>query len=204
MAFEDQLGGALFSRQYEKTFIDKVLAKEDSNKIRELIGKNNLNRSELMLLLNTIVGTEAKLLNYSEWDRYIILKFFVWVREFVKIAELNFDIMDKIHDKKNTCGACKKHIKTKDTSFKCACINPVPLWYKSEVLNSLINTNTQLIEHNVKFLIDLYLNISRTSLSLGASGFQELVRNKFEISYPEATTHNTEAKGGLLGLFKGR
>jgi len=83
---EDNITKGIFSGQAEKTFIDKLFAKEDVEKIRELIKKPKLTRSELLELLYLISANEAKLVNYSGWDRYIALKFFVWIREFIKVA----------------------------------------------------------------------------------------------------------------------
>ena len=42
---------------------------------------------ELLELLYMCIGTEAKLVNLSDWDRYVVLKFFVWIREFIKVVE---------------------------------------------------------------------------------------------------------------------
>jgi len=157
--FEDNLNKGLFSQQSEKTFIDKVLAKQDVDDIRNIIKKKTLTRSDLLELLYLLSATEAKLLNYSEWDRYIILKFFVWIRDFIKVAEFLYDYQDKLKENKQE-------------------LNPRT--------QALINNNVRLISHNAKFLIDLYFNIGRTTLSLGATGLLELIKNKFEISYPSA------------------
>ena len=89
--FEQAIAQQVFSKQQEKTFIDKILAKQDIEGVRELIKKPRLKREELLELLYLLTSTESKLLNYGEWDRYIILKYFVWVREFIKISELLFD-----------------------------------------------------------------------------------------------------------------
>ena len=178
MAFEDQLATSMFSPHSEKTFIDKVLAKDDVDRIREIIKKPKLKRSELLELLYLISGTESKLLNYSDWDRYVILKFFVWIREFIKVAELLYDYQDDLEKRK------------KKGTYEI-----------SERTKQLIDNNQRLIEHNAKFLIDLYLNIGRTSLSIGATGILEFVRNKFEISYPHMTSlprTADENKGGIL------
>lgn len=174
--FEDNLKQGLFTSTRERSFIDKVLAKDDVNDVRELIKKPELTRSELLEILYLISGTEAKLLNYSDWDRYVILKFFVWIREFIKIAEILFDYEDFLKQKKTILSPRAKR---------------------------LLKNNTLLIQHNAKFLIDLYLNISRTSMSVGASAFVELLKNKYEVIYPQQTgTTQVEQKGGLLQLRK--
>lgn len=179
--FEHSLASSLFSRDTEKTSADKVLARKDIEDIRELVKKPRLKRAELLELLYLISGSEAKLLNYSAWDRYVILKFFVWIREFIKIAEISYDYTDMLEQKE------KEGKLTLSPRAK-----------------KLLDNNQRLIEHNAKFLIDLYLNIGRTSLSLGATGFFELLKNKYELVYPQAapTTQSTNS-GGFLGLFGG-
>lgn len=162
MAIEDQLQQSLFKRDSERTFIDKVLAKEEVDRIRELVKKPKLARNEMLELLYLVGGNEAKLLNYSDWDRYLMNKFFVWLREFVKILEMFFDYREYLEGKEK-----------KDKNFKL-----------SSRFRKILDNNQALLEHQVKFLIDLYLNVGRTSLSVGATGFMELLTNKFEMAYP--------------------
>ena len=40
------------------------------------------------------------------------------------------------------------------------------------------------LEHTTKFLIDLLLRIDRTTMSLGAKAFDEALKNKYEVIYP--------------------
>lgn len=178
--FETALNGSMFSSNKDKTFIDKLLAREDTERLRELMRKNNWERSELLEVLYILGGTESKLLNYGAWDRYICLKFFVWLREFVKIGELLYDYREDL-----------------DIKQKKGTITISPR------TTQLLFNNQRLIEHNIKFLIDLYLNIGRTTLSLGATGILELLKNKFEMSYPQAAglaTQQTNAANG--GMFR--
>jgi len=181
MVFEGDIKRSVFSGTGEKTFIDKVLAKDDVKAIQELIKKKKLSREELLEILYLISGTEAKLLNYSEWDRYVILKFFVWIREFVKIAEFLFDYEDDLKKKKKE-GKVKISARTQ----------------------KLLDNNSNYIQHNAKFLIDLYLNISRTSMSIGMSSFIELVRNKYEVEYSPTQQTGIAQKKGLLGFLGGK
>lgn len=156
-SFEENLQRNIFSGQSEKSFIDKILAKDDIANIRELVRKPRLTRSDMLELLYMMTGSEAKLTNLDEWSRYILLKFFVWIREFAKIAEQLYDYDEYLHSKKG---------------FKV-----------SERTKNYIDNNLRMLEHNIKFLVDLYFNISRTSLSIGATGFLELLNNKFEMFY---------------------
>lgn len=117
------------------------------------------------------LGVESKLYNLSEWDRYISLKFFVWIREFIKLAELLHDFIDYRN----------KMIKKGK-------------WKVNKRTNEILDKSVMLIEHNCKFLIDLYLNINRTTLSLGASGFIEALKNKFEFMYNDSRQISTPMK----------
>lgn len=203
LAFESALEGSMFSATTEKTFVDKVLAREDVNAIRELVKKPRLTRSDLLEILYLISSTESKLLNYSDWERYVILKYFVWVREFIKVAELLYDYEDSLHKKENICSVCKLTIKDDTKRDNCKCSPPSPIFMLTPRTQKLLDNNARLIEHNAKFLVDLYLNISRTSLSVGATGLMELLRNKYEIQYNQqlpAELAQQQNKG--WGLFK--
>lgn len=177
---EEAIQKSLFSKQSEKTFLDKILARQDVDNIREIIKKPKLTREDLLELLYLLSGTEAKLLNYGEWDRYILLKFFVWIREFIKIAELLYDYQDDLDTKRKK----KEFTITKRTE-------------------QLLKNNERLIEHNAKFLIDLYFNIARTTLSLGATGFREALTSKFEMSYPQMQQQATQQNNQNLNLMGG-
>lgn len=176
---EQQLQNAFNSTAHEKTFIDKLLAKDDIKKIGELMKKKRLSREELIEALYLLASSESKLQNFSEWERYVLLKFYVWIREFIKIAEILYDFKDK-HD---------VMIKNKE-------IKP------SANYDKLLDNCMQRIEHNAKFLIDLYLNISRSSLSVNGTGFMELLKNKFEVDYRGTNPNNatTVQNNSKLGL----
>lgn len=176
MDFNQQVQQSLFKIDTEKTFIDKILARNEVDQVRELIKKPKLSRSEMLEVLYLIGGTESKLLNLGSWDRYVILKFFVWIREFVKVLELYFDYREHLTELEK-----KKQLVLSD---RC---------------KRMLDNNERLLEHNVKFLVDLYLNIGRSSLSLGGTGFLEPLKNKFEMHYPNqpnqtTTVQNQEAR----------
>lgn len=156
MGFEDNLQRGMFSMSAEKTYIDKVIGKEDIERLRELVKKHPLTRNELLEILYLLSSSESKMLNYSAWDRYVILKYFVWIREFIKIIELSYDYRERLETEK--------------------------IELDKQTTHMFENISNQM-EHNAKFLIDLYLNIARTSLSLGGTGFDKMMTNNFEMSY---------------------
>lgn len=158
---ESSIQSNLFSSSSEKTYIDKVLGRKDVDEMRKIMRKENLERHEIIDLLYLMSSTESKILNYSSWDRYVILKFFVWIRDFVRIVEQLYDYKDDLMKKE------KSGIVT-----------------LSPVTRKTFDNVERLIQHNAKFLVDLYLNIGRTSLSVDAKGFSELLSNKYEVLYP--------------------
>lgn len=197
MVFEQNLQNALLTQYQEKTFIDKLLAKEDATRVKELVRQSKLKREDLLELLYLLSGTEAKLLNYSDWDRYIILKYFVWIRDFVKVAENIYDYEDDLIKKTKTCSKCRKLLEK-----GCNCINPIPFQALTPRTKQLFYNAERNIEHNAKFLIDLYFNIARTSLSVKAVAFTEMLKNKYEVSYPYGTGQMPiqEPKKGLFHM----
>ncbi len=172
---EQNMNNSLFKGTNEKTFIDKILAKDDVNAVRELIKKPELDRQDMLDILYLLSSTESKLLNYSEWDRYVLLKFFVWIREFVKVSELVFDYADDLENDK-----LNNHIILSDETKR------------------IFENTKRLLSHNVKFLVDLYFNIARTTLSLGATGFSEVLKQKFEIFYPNGPQGSNISQRGKL------
>lgn len=152
--FENMLEQQMVNTQHEKTFIDKVLARQEVNELRRLVRQKSLNRQDMSEILNILVGVEAKLYNLNDYDRYVLLKYFAWVRNSALINELLSDYIDDV-----------KKINLSARSQK------------------LLNNIQRLMAHNVIFLVDVYLNIARTSLSVGASAFKESLGNRFEVSY---------------------
>lgn len=157
MTFEDKLGVGLYSRDFEKTYIDKLLGRHEVEKMKELIKKPDLNRSELLDLLYMLISVEVKLSNLNEWDRYLLGKYFTWVRDLVKLAEFLFDYQDDI----------KKY------KFKK---------YEDEILTTIESIRKMLL-HNVKFAVDVFLYLTRSTLGIEGVAFDTLSKGRFEYQY---------------------
>jgi hypothetical protein len=162
--FESQIAQNAVSNKSEKGFIDKISAREDIDKLGELIQKPVLNRSDILQIMYMLTAMESKFVNYNEWDRYYQLKYFVWIREFVKNVETYYEYREYIQ---------KKNVLSDDAV---------------KMLDKVINDQT----HNLKFLCDLYVNIARTSLSLKGAGFFQTLANKFEFQYTDQRTQTPE------------
>lgn len=199
--FEDKLSGGFFKSTSEKTYIDKLMARKDVEEVREIIKKERLSREDLVSLLYMLTSVESKLVNLGQWDRYVQLKYFVWIREFVAVAEQLYDYKEDLE---------KKEKRTKDILRR--------LIIKREEIGEdelklifmitprsrqMFDNNMRLMEHNVKFLVDLYFNLLRTTLSLGGTGFLEVLKNKYELSYPEMNRVNTPLHQGVVSNMRG-
>lgn len=156
---EDALTKAFSRRDEERTFIDKLLGKEDIATLRVLMKKDNLERGEILEMLYMLTSAESKLLMLTEWDRYVLMKYFVWVREFVKVTENYFDYKEDLQKKK---------------------YNLTPRTKK------VLADSGKMLEHQLKFLVDLFLMIARTSLSKNGAAFGELLKQRFEIQYSDS------------------
>ena len=71
----------------EQTYVDKVLARRVIAKLEKYMKKQDLTREDLLEILYLLTSEELKLLALSEWDRYLLGKFFAWIRDFVSLAE---------------------------------------------------------------------------------------------------------------------
>ena len=196
--FEKGLQKSIFSQSTEKSFIDKLLARDDVDKMRELIKKDDWTRKDVSEILYLLSGNEQKLLNHTDYSRYFSLKFYVWVREFAKTLEEFYDARDyyEIKDKPTNKTGKKDKSKGEDKpSFK--------LTDRAKLMNKNIIKE---LEHTTKFLIDLLLRIDRTSMSLGAKAFQEALTNRYEVVYPQQTVLGgggvQQQRSGILGFGK--
>lgn len=168
MDIEQKIQASMMNKTPDRSLIDKLLAKGESDRLTEIVRKKNLKREEVLELMNLLVGVEAKLVKLDLWQRHIVNKFFVWIREFVKTLELLIDVEEELKANNDLSGESKK--------FQAM----------------LDNVHTS-IEHDVKFLVDVYLNITRTSLSLGNSNaFNEMLKQKYEVTYDTLNNVGTQ------------
>ena len=178
---EQGIGNAIFqNKNTDKSSLDKVYAAKEIESFRLLSRKTELTREDVLEMMYLLCGVESKLVNYGGYDRYILVKFFVWIREFVNILETLYDYKDQLEGIKRTMDKDGKEITTQTE-------NKVPITENSKIY---ISNNIRLIQHSLKFLIDLYLVISRSTLSLGATAFKQSLENRFDVSYNEHSNQN--------------
>lgn len=172
--YEYNLGRYIYGGQTEKTFIDKTLARSDIEEIKDIMQKEDLKRKDLLKLLYLLSGTEIKLVNFDEFDRYLLGKFYAWIRDFVASAETLYDIQEDIAKKKITVNA--------------------------NTIKMLENVRVKLV-HSVKFLVDVFFYLSRSTLSLEASGFDTITKTRYEYYYPEGMGQIQNQDTQKRGLF---
>ena len=153
----------------ERSFVDKLLDRRDVEKIERIITKEKLTREDLLLLLYLITGIETKLVNYTEHDRYVLGKYYAWIRDFVNVAELFYDVEKQIRE----TYANAKDEKQRDE------------WQRTEKILDYIRG---LLLHDVKFAIDVFLYLSRSTLSVNAKAFDTLLTSKYEVEYSTPQT----------------
>lgn len=217
MGIEESLQQQLFAQSVEKSSVDKLLGKEEIEKVRLLVKKDKLTRKDLKDVLYLINSAEAKLYNLSAWERYIVTKYYVWVREFFKLAEMQFDFIEGKLLLYSTCRLCNGYKKQTDeiddflhdltkNKDRCTCEPEVftrTLYLKPRTIKMLqdgINVST----HNLAYLVDFYFNICRLTLSLGGMAFMEFLKTKFEMLYPQGIPGQIiqpqQASKGIFGI----
>lgn len=187
---EQELQRSIFRSNPEKTSIDKVMGRSDIERIQELMKKERLNRSDILVLTAYMSGMEAKLFNLSKEERSVLLKFFVWISEYVKVGESNYDLDKNVKGELFTLLGPSKVMKSthKEKGGEHKELDEV-----DKSILAILDKNEAKIEHIFKFLANLYLNISRTSLSQSGAAFTKVLEHKYDIQY-KVESHNSEAK----------
>jgi len=140
------------NQRYEpSSFSDKLLGKDISRRIQLLI-KKDLTRKDLLELLYLLTSDELKLANLDSYDRYILGKYFTWVRDLVKLGEFLYDYIDTLENA--------------DSETK-------------EALEDIKN----MILHDIKFSVDIYLYLMRSTLGVDAFAFDSLSKSRYEYEY---------------------
>jgi len=187
MGFEDKIAEQVFTTSKEKAFTDKVLTLNDVTLSREIQRKEKLSSEDVNDLMTLTSSTESKMLNFGLYDRYIQLKYYVWVREF---CNLTLRLMNYI--KKVRAGYHFKNNIIKNRQYLIKLNNKKVDWSQFKENLTITDNSKQLlyncrslIENSFKSLIDLYNNIGRSSLSVGAKAFDEMLKQKFEMVYTD-------------------
>lgn len=162
----------------ERTLVDKVVARRNVEKIESLLRKEEWTREDLKLLLNHLVSDELKLLYFRDWDRYILGKYFVWLREIVRIGEHYYDVEERIRDQERNVDR------------------------RTQRLQALKRIEKQLIS-SIQFAADVFLYLARSSLSIYGKAFDTLLKNRVEYEYRSTSEpHVPDFENYLKGVSK--
>lgn len=176
----------------ERSLVDKALARRNVEKIEDLLRKDEWTREDVKLLLNYLVSDELKLLYLRDWDRYILGKYFVWLREIVRVGEDYYDIEEsikrRIEQLKN-----KQLTENEDEDARKAAIEE----YKNR-LKVLKRIEKGFIS-SIQFAVDIFLYIGRSSLSLYGKAFDSLLKPHTEYEYSEAAQNLPSFENYLKG-----
>jgi hypothetical protein len=165
---EERIGQSIFQGNSEKNLSDRLLGKEDYTTLKNLMLKKEWNREDVSSLMYSLTAIESKLSNLEEWERYVLGKFFAWIREFVSIQEELFNYQEK---------ASNGELKISEIGKRA--------------LDSSVKTQLS----TVRFSVDAFLFVLRTSLSKDAFAFESLSTNKVDIAYtPQAGINQSEKK----------
>ena len=182
--FYNNLNKAIFHGESEKSFVDKILGRQDADKLHELIKKEPLTLSDIEEILFLMTSIDQKLLNYNEWDRYIIVKLFPWVKDFSIICKTMM-IYQGQYEKGEFDDDFKNQTNKEDT-------------YK------VIQEINKYLLHDFKFLISTFLLLSNTTLSIDGAAFDVLTTSKFEYSYPSVPLPQPQERRSILNVFKSK
>ena len=182
--FYSNLNKLIFHGESEKSFVDKLLGRQDADKLHELIKKEPLTLSDVEEILFLMTSIDQKLLNYAEWDRYVIVKLFPWIKDFSIICKTMM-----IYETQYSEGEFDKDFvndKMREDTYK------------------IIKEINKYLLHDFKFLISTFLLVSNTTLSIDGAGFDSLITSKFEYSYPTMPLPQPQERKNILNIFKSK
>lgn len=164
--FQDAIGQSPFVRPSERTVIDKLFAREDVERIRELQKEIELDKSQLQELLHLISSVEPKLLNLEPWTMYALSQFIVGVTGFVSLAMHYCDVEDLFNEAELAGKTISKRTK------------------------ELFNQSRLKVDRSMKFILSVFLYSGRVTLSNKALAFKEFTRAQWELEYSKPPQNN--------------
>ena len=162
---ENKLNESMYSGQGAKAHTDKLLAVEEINEIKEIIQADRLKGEDLRKLVYLLGAVEIKLVNFDQKDRYVLGKYLTWIRRTITLVSMHLKQIDDTQAEDKT--------KTTDEA--------------NEMIYNILDEDT-------KYLCDIFLYLTRSSLSLNGVAFDTLNKARFEYEYNQPGQTNTETK----------
>lgn len=201
--FYQDLGKALFQGESEKSLVDKLLGRQDADKLHSLMQKEPLTRSDLEEILFLMTSIDQKIVNYDAWDRYVIVKLFPWIKDYSTICKTWM-----LYEEQYTSGKFNNDFTITETN---EIVDPKTKEKKKVTTKPILDETKQIVaetskylQHNLKFLISVFLLVQNSTLSLDGAAFETLTTSRFEYSYPNVPLPQPQQKGSMINLFKKR
>lgn len=152
----------------EKSFVDKTMAKEEIERIRNLLKKDFLDRSSMHELRNLLVGFNLKLVNFDDGERILVGHFLNYIENLFLAEEELYQYVLLVKDRDGYVNAVK-----------------------------LLENARVRLENTLKFYVDVYLYIVNSSLAIGAVAFNAHTTGRYEYTYNQPNVI-PEAKKGVI------
>lgn len=199
--YYQELSRNLFKGESEKSLVDKLLGRQDADKLHSLMQKEPLNRSDVEEILFLMTSIDQKIVNYNEWDRYLIIKYFPWVKDYSTICKtwMLYEEQYKrgLFDEDFTIVADVKVIDSK-TKKEVVKQEKVVMLETLEIINEI----TKFLQHNLKFLISVFLLLQNSTLSIDGAAFETLTTSRYEYSYPSVPLPQPQERRSVVKMFK--
>ena len=202
--FYQNLSKVLFQGESEKSLVDKLLGRQDADKLHGLMQTEPLTRSDIEEILFLMTSIDQKIVNYDEWDRYIIIKLFPWIKDYSTVCKTWM-----LYEEQYTAGKFDKDftrtekikVKQEDETGKVIEVEKEvkPIF---EETKRIISETSKYLQHNLKFLISVFLLVSNSTLSIDGAAFETLTTSRFEYSYPSLPLPQPQQRNSFINLFK--
>lgn len=216
-----QLQRSLFSGDSEKSLVDKLLGRQDADKLHSLMKKDPLDKSDIEEILFLMTSIDQKIVNYDDWDRYVIIKLFPWVKDYSTVIKTwmiyeeqfkkgNFDNdftvtaadpdkpadLDPHADIAAAIDVLDLKKQKKDPAVKKDPDKPILAETKQ-----IVTETTKYMQHNLKFLVSVFLLVSNSTLSIDGAAFETLTTSRFEYHYPNLSLPQPQQKSTIGNML---
>ena len=198
--FYQNLGKALFQGESEKSLVDKLLGRQDADKLHQLMKKEPLTRSDLEEIMFLMTSIDQKIVNYDSWDRYVIVKLFPWIKDYSTVAKTWMLYEEEFQKgKHNDDFTIEKEIETTDPKTNTVTKETIkPIYLETY---KIVQETSKYIQHNLKFLISVFLLVQNSTLSIDGAAFETLTTSRYEYSYPSIPLPQPQQRGTIMNLF---
>lgn len=174
---EQALSKISMANPSDKTYVEKLTAREEIGEIKTLMEKEILSEVQLGRLGCLINGIETKLVNYGDTTRYYSGKYTTWIQDVITIAVTHLKNMK---------------ITTREG--------------QSKITIEAQKQAAQILDLEVKKMVNIFLFFNRSSLSLGAMAFDALTKQRVEQEYLARGFPGTEKEKSSPNtfVFRGR